>query len=80
MAKKKEPETGIEVIADRPCFYNNIYRKEGDKFFVEKESQIGKAMIRVGSEKAKAPKVPFEDGKIKEIKQPETIKEAGKVI
>ena len=86
MAEKKEEKKevkGIPVQAERPCYYDNIYRPEGDKFTVKTENEISLGMKRLDgkphpSEKKKGKQVEEKpDPRVKELKTPETIKDAG---
>lgn len=76
---KGSKDGSIPVIAVAPCTYGGIYRKEGARFSVDSEREISSAMAKIGSEKhVKAEEVAKE--KEKTQKEPETIKEAGKVV
>lgn len=81
--KEEVVESGIPVIAEEPCYYDNVYRKEGDKFSVENENQISRVMRRLDGKphpkdvKDKPKKEAKSGGpEIRELKQPETIADA----
>ena len=88
MAGKKEEKQevkGIPVQAERPCYYGDIYRPEGDKFTVKTENEISLGMKRLDgkphpSEKKRNAKEEKPDSHVKNLKQPETIKDAGKQL
>lgn len=78
-------EAGIPVVAEEPCFYANVYRNEGDKFSVESENQLSRVMRRLDGKphpkdavgkKKEEKAVGVMGPEPKELKQPETIKDA----
>jgi hypothetical protein len=89
--KKKEEDAevketkGIPVKAIRPCYYGEIYRERGCKFEVANENEISKGMERLDSKphptlgKVKK-KEEKPDPRVKELKDPETIKDATNLI
>ena len=86
MAGKKteeKKEVGIKVKASRPCYYGDIYRPEGCEFTVDNENEISIGMDRLdgkehpNEKRKKAKKVDKPDSHVKQLKTPETIKEAG---
>lgn len=59
MATKER--TGIEVKALAKGYYGNRLREEGDKFVIEKESDMGSWMEELNPPKKKAPTAKKED-------------------
>ena len=89
MADKKateKKEVGIKVEANRPCYYGDVYRPEGEKFTVANENEISIGMDRLDgkehpNEKRKREKKNEKaDPRVKELKTPGTIKEAGEQL